>query len=121
MAGRRARRGARLFLERRCARRYRDSGPAVGLEDGRTAERVTHGFQRVPVGAEDLIQRFGKVLQQVKAVGHLGGLRCARTSAVHISLEPISGDDSQTRMLTQPGGECVGLTVMEQGYWPPIC
>ena len=60
----------RLFLKRRRARRHRDSGPAVGLEHRCLADRVAHGFERVPVGAEDLIQRLGEVLHEMKAIGH---------------------------------------------------
>lgn len=52
----------RLFLVRRRARRHRHSGPAVGLDDGYTDERCAHGFERFSVGAEDLIERLGKVL-----------------------------------------------------------
>ena len=62
---------------------------------------------------------FGEILQEMKAVGHLGGLRCARTSTIHIGLEPISGGNGHLRMRTQPAGEGVGLTVMQQGHWPP--
>jgi hypothetical protein len=37
--------------------------------------------QRVPVGAKHLIQRLSEVLQQVKAVGHLGGLQSYATAS----------------------------------------
>jgi hypothetical protein len=50
------------------------------------------------MGAEDLVERFGKVLQQMKAVGDLAGLRGSRTGAVHIRFHPVSGDDGDPRM-----------------------
>ena len=59
---------------------------------------VAHRFERGPVGAEHLIQRFGEVLQEVKAVGHLGGLRRARTGAIDIRFQAISGDDGDPGM-----------------------
>jgi hypothetical protein len=51
------------------------------------------------MGAEDLIQRFGKVLHEVKAVGHLDGLRCPSSGAIAIRFHPISGDHRDTGML----------------------
>jgi hypothetical protein len=88
----------RLFLVRRPAWWHRDSGPAIRLDNGGTAERYAHGFARFSVGAEHLIQRVGKVLHQVKAVGHLRGLRCTRTGAVALCLHPIADDDANPRM-----------------------
>jgi hypothetical protein len=52
------------------------------------------------MGTEDLIQRFGEVLHEVKAVGHLRGLRCARPGPVALRFHPIAGDDGDTRMHT---------------------
>ena len=89
-----------LGLRRRRTRGHRDGGLAIGLDDGGAAQRVTHRFERVPVGAEDLVERFGEVLQEMKAVGHLGGLRRARTGAVPIRFQAISGDDRDTGMRT---------------------
>jgi hypothetical protein len=51
------------------------------------------------MGAEDLIERFGEVLQEMKAVGHLGGLRHTRAGAVEIGFHPISGNDGDPGML----------------------
>jgi hypothetical protein len=89
----------RLFLECRRAWRHRDSSPAVRLDNGSFAQRVTHRFEGGPVGAEDLIQRFGEVLHEVKAVGHLGGLRGASTGTIAIPFHAISGDHGDTGML----------------------
>ena len=80
-------RGPHLCLRRRCGRRHRYGGPAIRLDDGCTAQRVGHRFQCLPVGAEDLVERFGKVWQEVKAVGHLDGLRRARASTVDRGVE----------------------------------
>jgi hypothetical protein len=55
-------------------------------------------MERVSMGAEDLIQRLGQVLEEVKAVGHLGRLRGARTSAIAIGFHPISGDHGDAGM-----------------------
>ena len=97
--------------DRRCAARVWACGVGVlggtgtavwpsGWTTGVRLSTVTHRVQRVPVGAEDLIQGFGEVLQEVKAVGHLGGLRRARTGAVPIGFQAISGDDRDTGMRT---------------------
>jgi hypothetical protein len=87
VASHRALRGPHLCLRRRCGRRHRYGGPAIRLDDGCTAQRVAHRFQCLPVGAEDLVERFGKVWQEVKAVGHLDGLRRARASTVDRGVE----------------------------------
>jgi hypothetical protein len=50
-------------LQRRYTRWHGDGVPAIGLRDGCAAERCAHGFQRVPVGPEGLIQRFDQDLQ----------------------------------------------------------
>jgi hypothetical protein len=52
------------------------------------------------MGAEDLVEGFGEVLQEVKAVGHLGGLWRARAGAVPIGLQAVSGDHRHTGMHT---------------------
>jgi hypothetical protein len=52
------------------------------------------------MSAEDLVQRFGEVLQEVKAVGDLGGRRRARAGAVPLRFHAVSGDDGDTRIRT---------------------
>jgi hypothetical protein len=51
-----------LSLRRRRTRGNQDSSLAIRLDDAGAAQHVTHRFERVPVGAEDLVERFGEVL-----------------------------------------------------------
>jgi len=71
---------------------------AIGLGDGGAVPRVAHRLERGPMGAEYLIKGLGEVLQEVKAVGDLRGLGRARTGAILIGFEAISGNDSDFRM-----------------------
>jgi hypothetical protein len=52
------------------------------------------------VGAEDLVEGFGEVLQEMNAVGDLRGLRRARTGTIHRGVQASSGDHRATGMLT---------------------
>ena len=45
-----------------------------------------------------MIKGLGEVLQEMKAVDHLRGLGGARTGAILIGFEAISGDDRDFRM-----------------------
>jgi hypothetical protein len=110
-----------LGLRRRHTRGDWDGGLAIGLDDGCTAARCAHRLECRPMGAEDLVERFSEVLQEVKTVGHLRGLRRTRTSAIHIRFQAISGDDRDPRMRVQPSGERVSLTVVEQCHWLVMC
>jgi hypothetical protein len=114
---------SRPALRRPCLglRRWRTRGywhrrTAIGLGDGGAAPRLAHRLERGPMGTEHLLEGFGKVLQEVKAVGDLRGLRCTRTSAVARRFQTISGDDGDPRMFTSPGGACVRLAVLEQHH-----
>ena len=49
--------------------------------DGETALRVAHRLESGPMGAEYLIEGFGEILQEVKAVGDLRGLQRTRARA----------------------------------------
>ena len=69
--------------------------------DGKPASISPRSAQRLCVAAErSPVEGFGEVLHEVKAVRHLGGLGRARTGAVPIGLQAISGDDHDTGMLT---------------------
>jgi hypothetical protein len=108
-----------LGLRRRRTRRDWDGGLAIGLDDGCTTPRVTHGFQRLPVRAEDLVEGFGEVLQEMKAVGDLRGLRCTRAGPIPLDFQAISGDHCATGMRTSPVGQRLRLTVVPQRHRPP--
>ena len=69
------------------------------------------------MGTEHLIEGFGEVLPEVKAVSDLRGLRRTRAGAILIGFEAISGDDRASRMRVQPPSERGGLTVMKQRHW----
>ncbi len=116
-----ARLGPGPFLGRRRPRRHRDGGLAVRRDDGCAAQGFAHRRERVPSGAEHVIPRCSEVLHEGNAVGHLHGLWGARAGAVDLRFQAISGDDGDIGMLTSPGGECVGLAVVEQCHWPPRC
>jgi hypothetical protein len=110
----------RLCLGRRRTRGHWHGHTAIGPGDGGVAPGVAHCLERRPMGTEDLIQGFGKVLQEMEAVSHLRGLRRARAGAIHIRFQVISRDDGDPPMLAQPGRECVRLAVVEQCHRPPL-
>lgn len=73
------------------------------------------------MGAAHLSEPRGEVLQERNTVGHLGGWRRARASTVARGLQPLSGAEGDTRMLTSPVGQRVHLPVVEQCHRPPLC
>jgi hypothetical protein len=87
-----------LCLQRRRARRPQYGGRAVGLDHGRTPQRVTHGFAPLPMGAEALSPGCGEVLHKVQPVGPPGGRRSARPRALALRFHASAGDDGDPRM-----------------------
>jgi hypothetical protein len=93
----------------------------IRLDGGWATQRVAHRFARVPVGIEGVIQRFSEVLQEVKAIDHLGGLRRASAGAVARGVQAISGDDGDTSMLASPMDKRSCRTVVEPRHRLALC
>ena len=65
------------------------------------------------MAADDALDGFGGVVQQVPGVGHLLGLRCTRAGAVAEGAGAVAADDPHLRVVVQPGGEGVRGAVGE--------
>ncbi len=58
-------------------------------------------------------QRLPQVLHQVKPIRDLDRLRRTLGRPFGVAVSPISGDDFDFRMFSQPRGECIGLTITQ--------
>ena len=58
-----------------------------------------------------LLDRLTQVLQHMKAVGHLPGLRRALTRAFGVETAPIAADNLDAGMLSQPLSGRLGRSV----------
>jgi hypothetical protein len=66
----------------------------------RPAERL---LQFTTLAPDESLERVSQVLQEVKAIGDLNGLRRALTDAVGISLSAIPRDDLDLRVVLESG------------------
>ncbi len=71
------------------------------------------------MSVKDLIEGFGEVLQQVKAIGDLDRVWGALPGPVRIGSGPIPGDHADARMGLEPEGEGLSLTIGQEGERPP--
>lgn len=78
------------------------------------ARRFGRLAQAFAVGSHDPVDRRGQVAQQVPAVGDLDRLRGALTGAFGIGAAAVSADDADAGMPAKPGGDGVGVTIIEQ-------
>jgi hypothetical protein len=60
-------------------------------------------LQHRSVVDEERFQRLAEVLDQVKAIDHLHGLRGPPANAVGVQVAAIAADDGDRRMLGEPG------------------
>ena len=65
------------------------------------------------MNGEHLVQGFGQVLQEVKAVGDLKGTRSALLCTFGVGFRPIAGDHLHARMLLKPVSEGLGRAIWE--------
>ena len=71
---------------------YRHGDGPIGKRDRLLAHRRIDRIEGVVMRGEDLVQGFPEILQQMKAIGDLGGLGRALTSALSIGARPIPCD-----------------------------
>jgi hypothetical protein len=73
------------------------------------------GRERLVMRLEHLLEDFHQVLQQMKPVGDLNGLRRPVARPVGIGSDPIARDDLHPRVGPQPRRQGLGLPVGPQG------
>jgi len=83
------------------------------------AQRLIDRVEGVALRGEHLMQRFREVLQQVKAICHLGGRGCTLASALGIRARPIPRNDLHPWVLPQPLCDRLGGPLREQGHGLP--
>jgi hypothetical protein len=71
------------------------------------------------MSVKPLIEGFGEVLQQVKAIGHLDGVGGTLSGPLRIGSGPIPSDHADAGMGLQPEGAGLGLTIGPEGERPP--
>jgi hypothetical protein len=71
------------------------------------------------VGPEHVGQPVRKILQQMKAVGHLAGRGRTEACRFRIRLSPIPHEDFNPGMCPQPLGDGRGFPIGEEGQGPP--
>jgi hypothetical protein len=71
------------------------------------------------MGVQHLIESFGEVLQQVKAIGDLDRLGGTLPGPVRVCSGPIAGDHADAGMGLQPEGAGLGLTIGQKGERAP--
>jgi hypothetical protein len=71
------------------------------------------------MGGEDLGQRVGQILQQMKAVGHLAGGGRPEACRFRVGLRAVPHDHLDPGMCLKPPGHRRGFPVGEQGQGPP--
>ena len=72
------------------------------------------------MGIEHLIEHLRKVLQQVKAVGHLNRRRRPLACTIFIGFGAVSRGDLHARVGAEPLGERVGVSILEAGDRSPL-
>jgi hypothetical protein len=78
-------------------------------------ERLIDGLQRVVMGIEHLVEGFGEVLPQVKAIGDLDRVGGALLGSVRIGSGLISSDHADAGMRRPPQDHGLGLTIGQEG------
>ena len=71
------------------------------------------------MGGKHLVEGFGEVLPQVKAVGHLERVWGTLLGPVRIGSGPIAGDHADPGMGLEPEGEGLGLPIRQEGQRSP--
>jgi hypothetical protein len=67
-----------------------------------------------PLEGEFAFHRLGEVANQVKAIGHLYGLRCAAPGALRVEALAVAADDGHLGMVPQPLGQRIRRTRRQQ-------
>src|SRR3954471_7825351 len=66
------------------------------------------------VTANNGLNGFTKIAQQMPPITHLNRVRCPLTDAVRVGTGPVAGDNLNARMLTEPFSEAVSLPIRQQ-------
>ena len=66
------------------------------------------------MAVEDPLQGVAQVAQQMETVGDLHGFRRAETSSFGIAAGAVTGDDLYAGMISQPGGNGLGVAIGQQ-------
>ena len=96
--------------------------PAIHRRDGDRGGRRRGGLGRAngrrlqhgSLGDYKGFDGFAEILHEMKAINHLHRLRCPPTNAVRIAVTPITADDGDRRMLSQPGRHRRGRALRQQ-------
>ena len=98
---------------------HRHGHRAVRPRHRRLVEGRIDGLEGVAMGVKHLIEGFGEVLQQVKAIGDLDRVGGALPGPVRIGSGPIPGDHADAGMGLEPEGEGLGLPIGQEGQRSP--
>jgi hypothetical protein len=80
-----------------------------------TTDGIIDGRERLVMCLEHLFEGFHQILQQVKPVGDLGGLRRSLARPIGIGSGSVARDDLYPRVGPQPLRQGLGLTIGQQG------
>jgi integrase len=67
-----------------------------------------------PASLEHLVQGAARILDEMKAISHLDGLRGSDSRSLGVRLSPVAHHHLDARMLGQPCGEGLGLSSREE-------
>ena len=105
---------ALLRWQRDVVRWYGYGHRPLGQRHRLLAHRLIDGVEGVAVGEEHLVQRFPEILQEMKAVGDLGGSGGPLARTFGIGGGAIACDHLDTRMLPEPLGQGLAGTIWEK-------
>jgi hypothetical protein len=92
-----------------------DGDGAVRQGHPLTTDRIIDGRERLVMCVDHVFEGFHQMLQEVKAIGDLGGLGRPLAGPVGIGSRPIAGHNFHPRMCSEPLGHGVGLPIGPQG------
>ena len=88
----------------------------IGQRDGLLAPQGIDRVECLAMREEHLVERFAEILQEMEAVGNLGGRRGALACALGIGTRAIPRDDLYPGMLPEPLGHGVRGAIRQQGH-----
>ena len=95
---------------------YRHGDCPIGERDRLLAHRLIDRMKGVVMCSEDLVERFPKILQHMKAISNLGRLGRALTRALGIRTRPIPRNHLHPGVLPEPLRHRLGGAFREQGH-----
>jgi hypothetical protein len=85
----------------------------------RLVSGVIERIELLDMGIAHLSEHLHKVLQQVKAVGHLNRRRRSLPGTIGIRFGAVARDDLHARVVAEPLCEGVGVSITEERDRPP--